>query len=178
MEIELEHDEIVLFGLLTAFALIWVVFAMPYLENAAWFLNLNPVFQYFLFNIGFIMFGIILINLPYRLQFKERIEFLTMLKLGISGWLIFSFIFDLWQPPYYLSSAGQVLITNQQALFATSIDAMLTYVWSFLLPVNLGINGISFVYMLVYFVTPILALTGMMFMLKPDAFRRLILNRS
>lgn len=177
MGIKTREDEIYLFGLLTAFSVIWVIFITPTLEYSNAFISLNPVLQYVSFNLGFIVLTIVMINLPYRFFSGKKTKLVNMLKLGIAGWLMFSFVFDLWQPPYYLSATGGVLITNQQSLPSTAVDAMLTYVWSAVVPANSTFMGFSSLYIFVYFVTPILAVLVMMIMLKPKLFRQAILER-
>lgn len=177
MEVEPQKDEFVLLGLLAVFAALWVFLIEPYLGQSQIFLGLNPILQYVLFNVGFIVFAIVIINVPYLVSFHEHIGFFRMIRVGFAGWLLFSFIFDLWQPPYFLSPSGQVLITVQQALPNTAVDAMLTYVWSSIIPNNITINGLSFLYLFVYGVTPILATLAMIFILKPNAFRRLVLRQ-
>lgn len=174
---EPERDEFVLLGLLGVFAAFWVFIVEPVLGHSPFFLGLNPVFQYILFNVGFILFAIVIINIPYMISYHEHIGFFRMLRVGFAGWLLFSFIFDLWQPPYFLSPSGQVLITSHQALAETAVDAMLAWVWSFVIPNQIVIDGLSLLYLFVYGVTPVLATLGMIFILKPDAFRKLILRQ-
>ena len=171
------RDEFVLLGLLGVFAAIWITIIQPYLSQSQIFANLNPVLQYILFNVGFIMFAIIMINIPYLLAYKEHIGLSRMLRVGFAGWLLFSFIFDLWQPPYFLSSTGQVLITVQQALPNTAVDAMLSWVWGFIISPSIMIDGLSLLYIAVYGFTPVIATLAMIFILKPDAFRRLVLRQ-
>lgn len=174
---KIAKDEIYLFGFLSLFAILWVVLVTPRIEYSALFLNLNPVIQYFVFNIGFIIFAVLMINLPYRFIKGKKLEPKNIIKVGIAGWLGFSFVFDMWQPPYYLSSTGQVLITSQQALPSTAVDAMTTYIWSLVIPQSSVFMGLSTIYIFVYFVTPIIAVLDMMLILKPSLFRKMILER-
>lgn len=169
--------ELLLLGLIATFASIWVLIITPNLEQSSYFYNLNPIFQYLLFNTGFILLSIIIINVPYKLIADEEFDFLINLKLGISGWLIFSFIFDLWQPPNYLSPLGQILIPAQAALPNTAVDAMVTYVWSSIISPNIFVNGISLLYIFVYFVTPIIAVISMIMLLKPSLVIKTLLQR-
>ena len=177
MEFEPARDEFVLLGLLVIFAAFWVIVVEPYLSQSQFFLQLNPVLQYILFNIGFIFFAIVIINVPYLLSYREHIGMLRMLRVGFAGWLLFSFIFDMWQPPYFLSSTGQVLITMQQALPNTAVDAMMTWVWGLIIPSNVFIGGLSLLYIAVYGFTPIIITFVMIFILKPSMFRKLILRQ-
>lgn len=174
---EPQRDEFVLLGLLAIFAAFWVFLVEPYLGTSQIFLGLNPVVQYVIFNVGFIIFAIVIINIPYLLTFHEHIGFFRMLRIGFAGWLLFSFIFDLWQPPYFLSPSGQILITIQQALPNTAVDAMLTWIWSQIIPNIIIVNGLSLLYLFVYGITPVLATLAMIFILKPNAFRKLVLRQ-
>lgn len=173
----LEKDELYLFGLLSVFAILWVVLITPYIERSDLFLRLNPVLQYVIFNIGFIVFTIVVINLPYRFFTGKKTQPVDMLKVGIAGWLMFSFVFDLWQPPYYISPSGNVLITSNESLPLTAIDAVMTYVWALIVPVNYTFFGFSLLYISVYIITPIIAVVLMMLILRPSLFRKIILER-
>lgn len=177
MKSDLKRDEFLLLILLAFFAFAWTFKVEPFLSHSTLFASLNPVMQYVLFNIGFIFFGIVLINVPYLLAYKKHIGIVRMIRVGFAGWLMFSFIFDLWQPPYFLSSTGQYLINAQQALPFTAVDAMLSWVWSFIIPANTMILGLSILYIFVYGVTPVLVTFIMVFILKPKVFRKLVLRQ-
>lgn len=165
-----------LFGFLTIFAIVWVLAIIPYLAYSIQFTKLNPVVQYLVYNLGFIMLTIVLINVPFKLITSKSVNLKDMIKIGIAGWLLFSFIFDLWQPPNYLSPDGTVLITNDQALPDTSVDAMLTYLWSFVIHSNVFVHGLSLLYIAVYFITPIIVVGIMIAVLKPSVFKKIILQ--
>lgn len=176
MNLKINKLELILLGLMTVFALVWVLIVTPYMEQSNTFANLNPVFQYILFNTGFILLSIVFINIPVKLVSKKKINFITMVKVGLAGWLLFSFIFDLWQPPNYLSPTGQILIPAQSALPNTAVDAMLTYLWSFIIPQTL-VMGYSLVYIFVYFITPIIAVFAMILLLKPSMVIKILTER-
>lgn len=177
MKFHVTRQEEYIFSFLVLFAVVWVIGITPMLENSSYFSKLNPVIQYVSFNLGFIFLTVVLINLPYRIVTKTKVSLKNMLKLGIVGWLLFSFIYDLWQPPNYLSPSGHVLIVNQQALPNTAVDAMLTYLWSFVVPNGMMIHGISLLYISVYFFTPIITVSVMILLFRPNIIKQAILEK-
>jgi hypothetical protein len=100
-----------------------------------------------------------------------------MLKIGLAGWLLFSFIYDLWQPPNNISPQGQILITAQQSLPNTAVDAMLRYVWSGIIPANIFVNGISLLFIAVYAFSPIITVLLMIILFKPSLVKKIILEK-
>lgn len=170
------QTELYLFFFLIVFAVFSFILVIPYSQNSEDFQTLNPVLQYILFNLGFIVFSIVFINIPFRFFTGKKIKIIDMFKIGLAGWLLFSFIFDLWQPPYYLSTDGEVLIKSQQALPFTAVDGMLAYLWSFLIPANFLINNFSLLYIAVYIFTPIITVFTMMVLFKPDVIKKAVLR--
>lgn len=177
MVLNVTKQELYLFGLLIIFASIWIILVIPDLVNSTAFNNLNPVGQYIVFNIGFVLLTIVLINIPYKLITHHKVNLTDTLKIGIAGWLLFSFVLDLWQPPNYISTEGQILITAKQSLPNTADDAMLTFVWSHVIPSNVFIKGVSLLYIAVYFFTPIITVLVMILLFKPSVVKKVLLDR-
>lgn len=170
-------QEMYLFGFLTLFAILWIGFLIPYLGNSTDFAKLNPIQQYILFNVGFIFLSIVLINVPFKILTHHKVKLVDMIKIGLAGWLLFSFIYDLWQPPNNISPEGKILITAQQSLPNTAVDAMLRYVWEGIIPHNAFIGGISLLYLAVYFISPIIAVLFMILLFKPSLIKKVILEK-
>ena len=171
------RSELYLFLFLTIFSIFWISFVTPLLTKSDQFARLNPVVQYLTYNIGLMMLTIVMINLPYKFVMNRPIDLKDMIKVGIMGWLLFSLIFDMFQPPYYLSTTGQILITSQQALPNTAIDAVFTYLWSFLIPPNIFIHGLSLLYISVYLFSPVITVAVMIILFKPTLVKKIILQR-
>src|SRR5689334_19435697 len=96
---KITKQEVYLFVFLTIFAILWVSLVTPFFENSVYFASLNPILQFFSFNVGFILMSIVLINVPFKILTTHKVNFFDMIRVGLSGWALFSFIFDLWQPP-------------------------------------------------------------------------------
>ncbi len=160
----IEESEFIAICSIALFSGVWAIFILPWLTASGIFLGLNPVFQYILFNLGFITLTIVIFGGIFAFAQKKTDHFTAMFRAGIATWLGFSFILDLWQPPFYLSSAGQALITQGAALPQTSVDAMMVYIWGLV-----GATGFS-LYLMVYFMTPIVATVVMAILLSPEKF--------
>lgn len=146
------QEKLLAIGVITAFALIWAAFVLPYLMGAGWFAALVPPVQYVIYNIGFYLFTVVIVYLPYWWVAKTKVKWEKTLIAGLATWVLFSFVIDMWEPPQYLSTAGVVLITNATSLPGTAVDAMTAWWWS-----NLGIPTAS-LYTFTYIITPILAI--------------------
>ena len=113
----------------------WAFLAVPALTSSAWFIALNPVLAYLVYNLGwFFLTTSIFGGLVAFLAF-DKSRLVGMLKVGLSTWLFVSFVFDNFQPPFYLSPSGQVLIPlGTPALENEAVDAMLASVWGTVIP--------------------------------------------
>jgi len=176
---DVEREEIITIAGFITFGVAWVVFVVPYLTSAAWFVGLNPIEGYLLYNIGWmLLISAIFGGLVSFLAFEEH-HILGMLRIGIASWLFASFIFDNLQPPFYLSTTGEVLIPlGTSSLENTAVDAMLGYIWQFILgPYSQHqFLGLSLVFITTYMMTPILAILSMAFLLAPEKFMELFKN--
>ena len=115
-------------------ALAWILILVPFLSSQEWFFSLNPIPAYFLYNAGAIILFAVVFGWVAAHLFVGESNILDYLRFGIAGWLGASFIYDLWQPPFYLSVKGEVLAaTGTASLWNTSVDAMVAEVWKTLL---------------------------------------------
>ena len=159
--ISISIDEWFVIGSITALATVLIAL-LPLIMNDAWFTNLIPPLQYLIYNIGFILLTIVLIGVPLSYAQAHAIEYWSMFRNGVSSWLIFSFIFDVWQPPYAYGTIGHALITDVHSLYGASADHMLGWVYLHFIDPSLFVSlpflgHISILFVLVYFVTPIVA---------------------
>ena len=174
---EIERDEAILMSGFGILGLSWAFVVTPLLTSASWFVFLNPVAAYLLYNIGWILLISAVFGGFVAHFLIEEGNIIHMFRVGIATWIGFSFLFDMWQPPLYLSTRGQVLIPlGTQALENTAVDAMTAYVWQsfFGSIVQSEIFGISLWFVLTYVVTPALALIVMGLILKPKQFIELL----
>jgi len=163
-----QDSDIAAFAGIIVFALIWIIIIVPNLTSTGWFTALNPIVQYLLYNVGFILLTTVIFGGIFSYVVEKEIDIIAMVRSGVASWLTFSFIIDMWQPPFYLSSAGQVLITQPSALPMTAIDAMMAYLWGLL-----GIAG-SMLFYFVYIVTPVIAALAIIGLFAPNVIRRVL----
>lgn len=129
------QQEIVVLVFFTIFGVAWAFLFVPYVVSASWFYTMAPLPAYILYNLGwfFLMTAFVGGFVAYIVLGKDRV--LTMLKVGLSTWLLYSLVFDLWQPAFFLSPQGQVLLPiGTPALENTAVDAMLASVWGTVVP--------------------------------------------
>jgi hypothetical protein len=153
--VQLTKKELIVIGCVTLFAVIWTILIIPFLSNYTWFQNQIPPVQFLLFESGLIIAFIAALGLPITyLTSNKRISTknltLKAVKYGISAWIGASVIFDLWEPPYYISSTGVTLLNNPGAMTGSAVDAALAWVWQ-----SIGVHGVL-LYYAVYIFTPIM----------------------
>jgi len=176
---EISRDEWVIIGSVLVLAALLIVF-LPKTMSSQWFTNLIPPLQYLIYNMGFILLTVIIFGVPISLIFKRDMPIWTMVRSGLSSWLVFSFILDLWQPPFAFGTSGEYLITSQESLIGTSVDYMVGWIYMRLFPTNSMILNIpiigklSMLFVLTYFITPILATFIIALLLKPKVFAKLL----
>lgn len=137
------------------FSIIWNIFILsiiiPYLSNQ------NPIIQYLLYNIGsiglwFAIAGTILTGLRTSYNFKEA--FID----GITAFFLFSFVFDMWEPPFAYDAQGKVLISDPKSLIGASVDQVWGYIFTTIFPqiqnTMIPLLNISFLYIAVYVLVP------------------------
>jgi len=167
---KVERSELVALVCFSAFSVIWIIVVVPNLIIAAWFQSLVPPLQYIIYNSGYITLTIFLIDIPYIVMEKGSGTTLAKLVLpGLGLWLLFSFVLDMLQPPFYVATNGTMAITNAQALPNVAVDAMMTWVW-----IQVGvvatnmIFGVSVLFLAVYVLTPIIAIVITIIFFKPS----------
>jgi hypothetical protein len=151
-------SELIIIAMIAVFGVFWVIWMMPFLSTSAWFAGIAPIWQYLIFNLGFILLITVTFGSVVSLLRHQRFDLWEMIKSGLASFIVFSFIFDLWQPPYYIGVNGTILITNTGALAGTAVDAALYYVWT-LIGINplWMIDHVAWIYICVYFFSPIIA---------------------
>lgn len=158
----LNRKELVIIGSFALLAFIWSVLFIPFLSNSIWFKGQIPPIQFVLYESGFMIGFVSVLGIPLSYMVHKYIQrkhatrlMLTIdaLKIGLSAWLGISIVYDLIEPPFYLSQAGAVLLNNPNALTGTAIDATLAWSWQ-----SIGFSG-PLLYYMVYLVTPILLIS-------------------
>jgi len=176
---ELDGREIAVIAGFTIIGVIWAFLVAPTLTSASWFVTLNPVAAYLLYNIGWILLISTVFGGFVAHFVIDEGNILHMFRVGVATWIGFSFLFDMWEPPLYLSVGGKVLIPlGTSSLENTAVDAMTAYVWRLVLGSRVlwQYMGTSLWFVLVYVITPIIALFMMALILKPKAFMELLTN--
>jgi len=129
------QQEIIIVAFFAIFGLAWAFLAVPYLTSAPWFVALNPVLAYIAYNLGWFFLVTTFFGGLVAFLVFGRSRIIGMLRVGLSSWLFISFVFDNFQPPFYLSPTGQVLIPiGTSSLENEAVDAMLAYVWGHFIP--------------------------------------------
>lgn len=178
--INISRDEWLAIGAISVFAIL-LIFLLPGTMNSQWFINLIPPLQYLTYNIGFIMLTIIIFGIPTSYILKRKIHIWTTIRSGLGSWLVFSFILDLWQPPFAFGTNGEYLITHLESLVGTSVDYMLGWFYIQVFPsvkniivIIPAVGKLSLLFILIYFITPIFAAFVAALLFKPKILIRLL----
>ena len=143
---------LILFAVL---ALIWGLIVNPFLQNSEWFINLNPVAAYILYNVGTYFLVTVIFGVPsaFVIKRKFKVKWSDILIGGLVAFLVFSNVFDMWQPPLAWSTNGTLLIpVASSSLENTAVDYMYGWIWqSLTLPVGLT-------YLFTYVLVPLFTL--------------------
>ena len=182
-EFEISRDEWIVIGSVLIFALVWIIFITPGMMYSDWFKNLIPPFQYLIYHVGHIMITFIVFGTPTGFTIKKRIDFWGVIRGGISSWLCISFIIDIWVAPLAINPDGSFMITKSETLIGASVDYMVAWSYSKLF---VGIENVfvsipfwrmfSMLFVLTYFLTPIIAAFLMALFLRPRVFKNLIVR--
>ena len=170
---DIEREEVGIIGGVAVLGLLWSFVAVPYLSSTPWFLNLYPLWAYLLYNIGWILAISVIFGGLVEFVVSEDFSVGETFRIGLSSWLGVSLIFDMLQPPLYLSTSGQILIPlGTSALENVAVDATAATLWQNLLGgfVYGQLFGVSSWFVLTYVVTPVIALVVMAFLLSPKKF--------
>jgi hypothetical protein len=147
------REKLLAVGAIGAFALVWAVLVIPALMVSAWFAAMAPPFQYVLYNVGFYLFTVVVVYLPYWYLRGKRVKWEKVLIAGLATWILFSFVIDMWEPPQFLGWNGAILITNETSLPGTAVDAMTAWCWN-----ALGVPYSNALYICTYVITPIITI--------------------
>jgi hypothetical protein len=155
------RNEAILLVVIAVFAVLWMVWVVPWLSASVWYQQQIPPVQFLVFELGFITGIVAVIGFPiqyayYRL--KKRVSVpktelvLGALKIGVSFWVGNKFIMDMWEPPFYLSTSGAVLLNNSEAMTKTAVDATVAWVWQ-----QIGASGFL-LYFATYVIFPVVCI--------------------
>jgi hypothetical protein len=182
-QFKITRDEWIAIGSLSCFAFVWILFIAPRLMLSAWFLNLIPPLQYSLYNFGVMLFTFIVLGTPMSYTLKHEINLKGVIRGGLTSWLFVSFVIDMFEPPYIIGPDGTMLITNMESLAGTSPDYTVYWFYTTFFKniekvfVNLPFSGTSsLLFILIYFLSPIIAVIIMALALKPGVLRKLLLR--
>jgi len=178
---EISRDEWLVIGTIIGFAFVWILFLIPHIMISDWFVGLMPPAQYYLYNIGFLLLIFVVFGTPISYAAKRKINIIGVLEGGIASTL-FLIMLDLWEPPFLIApDTGELLITNMESLVGTSVDYTVFWFYSTLFPstrnafINFPFFGkFALLFILIYFLTPIIAAVVMSLLLKPGMLRRMI----
>jgi hypothetical protein len=142
----------ILISSLLIFSVAWIVFVIPWILNNQFF-GINPLLHFPIVQLGFYGLSICLMYLYERLAKKSENFGGTILK-GIYGWSLFSFVADMWLPPFAINQQGMINNFAQDSLLTASGDYFLyELVGKYFQSISLF--GSSVAYLMVYVVIPI-----------------------
>src|SRR5437867_3587806 len=136
------------------------ILLLPMVETSDWFASLNPVEAYLVFNVGYYLLFAGVAGAVVTRALRKPLNLYNLLVGGLGAFLLFSFVLDMYEPPFAISPDGTFAIsTSGGTLAQTSVDYMTGWVWT-----QVGFSGPS-VYYLTYLVTPIIAVLVAVFLL-------------
>jgi len=163
------------------FALVDTLVAVPLITSSSFFVNLSPLFAYPLYNIGFIAISVLTFGTLLAVLMHKKYDIKTGLIEGISVWIGFSWIFDLWQPPFYIDNLAHVIIDGGATASNTAVDAFWYSVFN-LIPqlkeiiIPTPFMNFSLVYLLIYGAVPVGAVFILAIVLSEGKFMKYIGN--
>lgn len=137
---------------LLIFSIAWIVFVIPWILNNQFF-GINPLLHFPLVQLGFYGLSICIMYLYDRIAKKSERFGTTILK-GIYGWSLFSFVADMWLPPFAITQNGALNVFPQNSLPTASGDYFIYELFGKYFQ-NLNLFGYSVAYLIVYVVIPI-----------------------
>ena len=150
------------------FGLLWMLFIMPMLQNAAWFYTLSPLLAYPVYYLGLIL--IFTFGLGGVIGFiqHDELDIVATLRSGAGTWIGFSFVADMVAGGFYLGPDGTVLLPlNTGALENSAVDAFVATIWRSILGngVLTQLNLFGWSMSLWYFLTyPVIVVAGFVIM--------------
>lgn len=164
------------------FALLWVIFVIPFLSTSSQFQSLIPPFQYIIFNLGYILISVVTFGTLFSIMTNKSYNFKKAVIYGLSLWFSFSLIFDMWQPPFAIDQQGNDVVLNNSSLINASVDKSFVYLFNTFLPTAkttvIPIINYSLLYILVYGFVPILGVIIAAIGLSNGAFMKLFKQTS
>ena len=181
---KIESDELKVFGLILAIWFIWVFLVVPFVTTDNGFVNLNPVLQYAIYNLGQSMLFILGAAIIMMVFLGEDFAWVDALINGITAQLSYSFIFDMAQPPNYISTTGQVIIENTASGVNIAVDRMWVYLMqtffpglqNFIISIPFISYKFSMLYVAVYYVVPVITFFLALVILTRGKFIKWILE--
>lgn len=159
---------------LTLFAVVWVLLVLPMLVVDTTWISLAPPFKYLIYNLGFIALTCVSFGLTLSL-WKNEYSLFNIFKNGITSWLGISFVYDLWQPPFYINKLGDTIQSEKiSALADATSDGTLFYIYNNIFPSlkNTIFFDISLLYVCIYIFTPFLIILLMLYVFSSFKFFR------
>ena len=121
---------------LAIFGLAWMTVIVSGLMNSSTWTEWNPVQQFIVYNIGLFMILTVFFGGMVSYLLHKRLSILAMMLNGLSGFLFFSFVLDMFEPPFCLNHAGEFIIGTGATLSGAAVDYMVAWVWQ-----SIGISG-------------------------------------
>lgn len=141
---------------------------IPQFQAAPWFLSLNPVEQYLLWNLGVALLFTGFFGVLISKALHKRSSIGNILLHGLASFAVFSFLVDMLSPPFALNAQGQFLIPAGASLEQTSVD----YMTAWLYQTAFGVSG-PLLFWLTYLVTPAIAILLFLVILGPKKLLRI-----
>ncbi len=176
---------------LLVFTILYLGFAQSFITDSQWFKNLNPVFAYILFNLGWVSLFVLTFGTIFSYLLEKAYNLKEAFLTGITSWFSFSFFIDMYQPPFYLDRLGNTIISNEGTAVNASVDAMWAYVINSLIPAaktitipffdgnllaqgSLPVTNTSLLWILVYGIVPILSIVVAALILTKGEFIKFV----
>jgi hypothetical protein len=182
-EFQISRDEWIIIGSVLAFAFVWIIFITPAMMYSEWFKNLIPPIKYLIYHVGHIILTFIVFGTPTGFTIKKKFSFWGTVRGGIFSWLCISFIIDIWIAPFSINPDGNFIISEGETLIGAAVDYMMGWSYTIMLP---GIQNVcvtipfyrtfSMLFVLTYFLTPVLAAFLMALLLRPKTFKNLVVR--
>jgi len=173
----LQSSELRTLMALLAFAVIWTVIVMPFIQTQSAITTLNPIFQYFLFNLGFIILSIVVFGIIYRVV-KKHYDMKKAFSRGISAWFGVSFIYDMWSPPYVIDYQGNLVQMGDASAVNATVDMMWAFIFQSLFPaiatIRVPLVDLSMLYVAVYGLVPALTVLAMALIFTEGKFKKMV----
>lgn len=136
---------------LSIFAILWSVVAIPFIAGNEGFNSLNPILQYLIANLSLIIASVVIIGTILTMALEHDYDLKGGIINGLTAWLSFSFIIDMWESPFAYDVGGHQAISG--AGVTSSVDYMWGYIFSTIFP---QIANTPLLFLAVYGLVPIM----------------------